>query len=110
MLSNYERRIPSEIELDLIKIKGRSKLGVAFRALRLPVAFMALGTAMMLSAGDQLPGSVGVVLVAGAGVLVGWLLVGAIRRRLWGPRVRARLRRRRSPGSRSSNRRPTAHQ
>ena len=100
MLSNYERRVLNEIELDLTRMKcPRSKLRAAIRSLRLPVALMALGASMSLSTGDQLPRWVGAVLVAAFGVLVGWLLLGAIRRRVWGPRLRGQLRRRLGSGS-----------
>jgi len=93
MLSNYERRILSEIELDLTRIRSPgSKLLAAIRSVRLPMAMITLGAAMSISIGNQVAKPWGAVLVAGCGVMVGWLLVGAIRRRVWGPRLRARMR------------------
>lgn len=91
MLSNYERRVLNEIEVDLTRRRTRSR--TAIKAGRLPMALLALFAVIGLSATAILPAVMASLLAAAFGVVVGWLLVNVVRHHVVGPRVRRRLRR-----------------
>jgi hypothetical protein len=90
MLSNYERRVLNEIEVDLTR---RAKWRVALRAFRLPLALLAASAVVALSAATVVSGMTGSLLTLVLGVIIGWLLVSIVRRRIVGPRIRRRLKR-----------------
>jgi hypothetical protein len=95
MLSDYERRILNQIEVELRRPRRRSS--AVLRAARLPIAFMLLCLAIGLSEAALLPSRVGPPLAALLGTVVGWLLVSAMRQHVMGPRTRRRLRDRSKP-------------
>ena len=90
MLSNYEQRILTELEVELAR--HRSKRASVIRALRLPTASLALAATMYLSISSMLSRTAASLSIALLGIAVGWLLVGVVRRRIMGPRIRRRLR------------------
>jgi Flp pilus assembly protein TadB len=91
MLSDYERRILDELEVELRR--HRSRRSAAVHGSRLPVAALGLAAAIYLSVVAALAPLVASPLIAVLGVLVGWLLVNVVRRRFLGPGARRRLRR-----------------
>jgi hypothetical protein len=100
MLSNYEQRILTELEVELTRHSSRRASWL--RALRLPVVSLALVATTYLSVSSILPRTAASLAIALLGIVVGWLLVGVVRRRIMGPRIRRRLRKlarqRRAPG------------
>lgn len=90
MLSHYEQRILTALEFELAR--HHSKRATVIRALRLPIASLALVTIMYLSITSTLSRTAASLSLALLGVVVGWLLVGAVRRRIMGPRFRRWLR------------------
>jgi hypothetical protein len=91
MLSNYERRVLNAIEVDLTR--NRAKCRAALRAFRLFITLAAAGVVVGLSAAGTISGVTGSLLALATGVGIGWLLVGIVRARILGPRIRRRLRR-----------------
>jgi hypothetical protein len=91
MLSDYERRILNELEVELRRPHGR--LWLTLRGARLPTAVTALVTLVVLSSLAVISGGTGSLGAALLGVIVGWLLVSAVRRHVLGPRARRQLRR-----------------
>jgi len=89
MLSNYEYRILGELELELTR--RSSWPSRAAQASRLPIALSALVASIIVSTVLDLPLIAATLMVAGLGVIVGWLLVGVVRRNVMGPRIRRKL-------------------
>jgi hypothetical protein len=89
MLSNYERRVLNEIEVDLAR--RRAKWRRALSAFRLPLALLAASAVVALSAVTVVSGVTGSLLTLVLGVIIGWLLVSIIRGHVVGPRIRRRL-------------------
>jgi uncharacterized protein involved in response to NO len=96
MLSNYERRVLNEIEVDLTR--KRARCSAVLRACRLPVMLCAAAAVVALSAVRTVSGVPETLLALMLGVIIGWLLVSVVRGRILGPRIRRRLRRSNRPG------------
>jgi hypothetical protein len=91
MLSNYERRVLNEIEVDFAR--RRAKWRGVLRASRLPLTLLAASAVVALSAARVVSGLTGSLLTLVLGMIIGWLLVSIVRRRILGPRIRRHLKR-----------------